>query len=260
MGTYRSDGIQEPVTATVARRIHSVHGQDRSVSLTGPVQPYQTVFKDALPHGIVVGVSLPPDGAPPPEEVLQRLHPDEQIASSAHRGFRLASFVGGRMAAHGAIQGLGGPFTAISSDARGAPLAPKASPLSITHKKHMAIAIAARSQARRARRRPGRAWSRSAKASLARSSGPEEPERIEKLPPDRRWTAIVLRFSIKEAIYKALAPKLQRYIGFDEASVALHTEGFAHVTLHLESGPTPEHIEARFSWMERAVLSTVRAW
>lgn len=221
------------------------------------MQHYQTVFKDALPHGIVVGVSLPPDGAPPPEEVLQRLHPDEQIASSAHRGFRLASFVGGRMAAHGAIQGLGGPFTAITSDARGAPLAPEGISLSITHKKHMAIAIAARSQlgvlgVDLEELEPER-------EGIARKIlRPEELERIEKLPPERRWTAIVLRFSIKEAIYKALAPKLQRYIGFDEASVALHTEGFAHVTLHLESGPTPEHIEARFSWMERAVLSTVR--
>lgn len=161
------------------------------------------------------------------------------------------------MAAHGAIQGLGGPFTAISSDARGAPLAPEGISLSITHKKHMAIAIAARSQlgvlgVDLEELEPER-------EGIARKIlRPEELERIEKLPPDRRWTAIVLRFSIKEAIYKALAPKLQRYIGFDEASVALHTEGFAHVTLHLESGPTPEHIEARFSWMERAVLSTVR--
>lgn len=161
------------------------------------------------------------------------------------------------MAAHGAIQGLGGPFTAIPSDPRGAPLAPEGISLSITHKKHMAIAIAARSQlgvlgVDLEELEPER------EGIARRILRPEEQERIEQLPPDRRWTAIVLRFSIKEAIYKALAPKLQRYIGFEEASVALHTDGYGRVTLHLESGPTPEHIEARFSWMERAVLSTVR--
>ncbi len=87
---------------------------------------------------------------------------------------------------------------------------------------------------------------------------PEELERIESLPPDRRWTATILRFSIKEAVYKALAPRLQRYIGFEEASVSLRTDGNAEVDLHLTSGPTPAEIEARFTWMDRAVLSTVR--
>ena len=109
------------------------------------MQHYQTIFKDALPYGIVVGVALPPDGAAPDEQVLQKLHPDEQIVAGAHRGFRLASFVGGRLAAHGAIQGLGGPFTGIATDAHGAPVPPTGISLSITHKRHMAIAIAARS-------------------------------------------------------------------------------------------------------------------
>ncbi|MBO85430.1 MAG: hypothetical protein CL927_08730 [Deltaproteobacteria bacterium] len=204
-----------------------------------------------------MGVSLPPDGAAPDEQVLQKLHPDERIAASAHRGFRLASFVGGRLAAHGAIQGLGGPFTALHSDTRGAPVPPEGTSLSITHKRRMAIAIAARSELGvlgldledLEPERPGIA---------KRILRAEEQERIERLPPERQWTAIVLRFSIKEAIYKALAPKLQRYIGFEEASVALHTDGHANIDLHLTSGPTPEHIEARFMWMERAVLSTVR--
>jgi 4'-phosphopantetheinyl transferase EntD len=205
----------------------------------------------------VVGVSLPPDGAEPDEAVLKTLHPDERHVALSHRGFRRASFVGGRLAAHGAIQGLGGPFTGIDTGPRGAPIAPAGVSLSITHKKDLAIAIAARSDLgvlgvdleNLDPERPDIA---------PRILRPDEQERIEQLPPDRRWIAIVLRFSIKEAIYKALAPKLQRYIGFDEASVALHTDGQARVALHLNSGPTPEQIDARFAWLDRAVLSTVQ--
>ena len=218
---------------------------------------YSTIYKDALPHGVVVGVALPVDGDAPDDKVLEGLHPDERSSASNHRAFRLSSFVGGRLAAHGAIQGLGGPFTAIGTGPRGAPLPPPGISLSITHKKHLAVAIAARSELGDLGldleclepERPGVA------SKILR---PEEVERIERLPEDRRWTATVVRFSIKEAIYKALAPRLQRYIGFEEAAVALHTDGHAEVTLHLASGPVPSEIHARFTWMDRAVLSTVR--
>ena len=218
---------------------------------------YRIVYKDALPHGIVVGIALPAEGAPPDEKALEGLHPDERGACERHRGFRLASFVGGRLAAHGAIQGLGGPFTGIGTGPRGAPLPPQGISLSITHKKHLAIALAARSELGDlgvdledlAPIREGIA---------DRVLRPEEVELIAGLPEDRRWIATVVRFSLKEAVYKALAPRLQRYIGFSEASVLLRTDGQAAVELHLESGPTPAEIDARFTWLDRAVLSTVR--
>jgi 4'-phosphopantetheinyl transferase EntD len=88
---------------------------------------------------------------------------------------------------------------------------------------------------------------------------PSEVEVVEALPEARRWTATLLRFSIKEAIYKALAPRLQRYIDFQEAEVTPATDGRASVRLLLKEGPLPADIEARYSWLEAAVLSTVRA-
>ena len=218
---------------------------------------YQIIYKDALPHGIVAGVSLPTDGSAPDETILKGLHPDELQVASKHRAFRLASYVGGRLAAHGAIQSLGGPFTGIGVGPRGAPLPPPGVALSITHKKHLAVAIAARSELgdlgvdleRLDPERP---------AIAAKVLRPEEVERIARLPEDRRWTATIVRFSLKEAIYKALAPKLQRYIDFNEASIVLHTDGHAKVDLHLSAGPIPSQIHARFAWLDRAVLSTVR--
>jgi len=221
------------------------------------VKPYSIVYKDALPHGIVAGVCLPADGAPPSESDMAALHPDERSAARHHRGFRLSSYVGGRLAAHAAVRALGGPFTGIGTGPRGAPVAPAGIALSITHKRTLAIAVAAKSEhgdlgVDLEDLEPPR------EGIASRVLRPEEQEVISRLPEDRQWTATVLRFSLKEAIYKALAPKLQRYIGFEEASVSLRTDGLAAVTLHLTDGPTPAWIGGRFAWLDQAVLSTVR--
>jgi 4'-phosphopantetheinyl transferase EntD len=87
---------------------------------------------------------------------------------------------------------------------------------------------------------------------------PTEQEMVNRLPEERRWIAILLRFSIKEAIYKALAPRLERYIDFDEAEVLPRLDGTAAVNLRLREGPTPEEIEARYLWLDEHVLCTTR--
>lgn len=219
---------------------------------------YEITLRNALPHGVIAGVPLPGDGSDVPAEVLERLHPDERAAAETFRGFRRTSFVGGRLAARGALHGLGRTKGPVLSDGRGAPLAPSGISVSITHKSHFAVAIAARSELGTlgidledlAPERPGIAQ---------RVLRPEEQEAVEALAADRRWTATVVRFSIKEAIYKALAPRLKRYIGFAEASVDPGVDGLAQVTLHLESGPAPVSLEARYTWLDQAVLATVRA-
>jgi len=232
---------------------------DPSAPLRYPnrVKPYSIVYKDALPHGIVAGVALPKDGAPPTDTDLAALHPDELSVARHHKGFRLASYVGGRIAAHAAVRALDGPFTGIGVGPRGAPQPPPGIALSITHKRTMAIAIAAKAEhgvlgIDLEDIDPPR------EGIASRILRPEEQELISRLPEDRQWTATILRFSLKEAIYKALAPRLQRHIGFDEASVTLRTDGHAAVTLHLTEGPSPEWVNARFAWLDRAVLTTVR--
>lgn len=205
-----------------------------------------------------MGVALPSDATEPSEEVLAQLHPDELARTRTMRRFRLASFVGGRLAAHAAVRTLGGPFTGIGQSASGAPTPPQGVAVSISHKSHLAVAMAARSELGSLGidledlepQRPGIA---------SKVLRPEEVAAIEVLSEERRWTATVLRFSLKEAIYKALEPKLGRYIHFDEASVALRTDGTADVTLHLASGPAPVSIDARYTWLDRSVLCSVRA-
>lgn len=88
---------------------------------------------------------------------------------------------------------------------------------------------------------------------------PDELREVMSLPEERRWGAVVMRFSIKEAIYKALAPTLRRYIDFSEAEVMLEREGLLSVRLELANGEAAPHLDARITWLPGRVVSTVRA-
>ncbi len=222
------------------------------------VQNFQVVHKNALPHGIVAGVVLPGTADPVPEEILARLDPSEQALARALKGFRQAEFVGGRLAAQSAILGLGRPPGPVGAAPRGEPLPPAGITLSISHKRHLAVAMAARADFG-ALGIDLEALEPPREGIASKVLVPSEREAVQALPEDRRWTGTVVRFAIKEAIYKALAPRLQRYIAFDEAVVIPDTDGTAAVTLQLSAGDAPRHIEARYCWLDRAVLATVRA-
>ncbi|MBL8615899.1 MAG: 4'-phosphopantetheinyl transferase superfamily protein [Deltaproteobacteria bacterium] len=221
-------------------------------------KPYDVVYRDALVHGVVAGVVLPGDGAPVPAWALARLPPEEQEVARGLRNFRQCAYVGGRLAAHAALDGLGLAQGPVLTDARGAPLGPPGVSLSISHKSHLAVAIAARADLGVLGvdlEELGRARPHVARVVLT----PVELEAISRLPPERRWVATLLRFSIKEAIYKALAPRLQRYIGFEEAEVSLRLDGTASVTLNLTQGEPPTSLDVRYHWLDGGFLSSVRA-
>ena len=59
---------------------------------------------------------------------------------------------------------------------------------------------------------------------------------------------MVLCFSLKEAIYKAINPLVGRYVSFKEASVAPASDGNVAVTLALKHAEGPFVAEAR--WLE----------
>ena len=87
---------------------------------------------------------------------------------------------------------------------------------------------------------------------------PEELAAVEALPPERRWRDTAIRFSIKEAIYKALHPYLLRYIGFGEVAVWPSPDGIDRVEPFLGPGENLFAFDARHYWVESRVFSTVR--
>lgn len=219
---------------------------------------FEVVIKNATAHGLVVGVSLPGSGEPVPEAVLHELHPDEARFARTLRGFRQEQFAGGRLALRTACVGLGRQPGPVLPDARGAPCFSGGVSGSITHKRHLALALVAR-EATGSLGVDFEDLGPPREGIAQRVLRPEELAEVESLPAGRHWTATLTRFAIKEAIYKALAPRLQRYIAFEEAAVEPSPDGLARVVLHLADGPEPDEVQARYVFTERGILATVRA-
>ena len=81
---------------------------------------------------------------------------------------------------------------------------------------------------------------------------------IAELDDQRRWIATLMRFSIKESIYKAIDPYVNRYVGFHEAQVTPDLHGRAAVSLHLARGEGPFAVDARYGWLRGRLLTSVR--
>lgn len=223
--------------------------------LTAPV-PFRTAFIAALPHGIAAGIHLPGGPEPVPEEILQRLHADERAHALNLRGFRQVEWVGGRLAMAEILPEFGVGSIAVLSNAQGAPELPAGVTGSITHKRDLAIAMIARGNPglgidleETDRDRPGVA---------ARVLRPEELAAVEALAESRRWCDTVIRFSVKEAVYKALHPFLGRYIGFGEVAVWPSPDGVDRVEAHLQPGEGPFRFDTRHYWLDTRVFATVR--
>ena len=78
------------------------------------------------------------------------------------------------------------------------------------------------------------------------------------LEGDERQRAILLRFSAKEAIYKALDPFVRRYVDFKEVALTPRSDGGADVTMHLREGEGPFVVEAQWRRFDGIVLTTAR--
>ena len=87
---------------------------------------------------------------------------------------------------------------------------------------------------------------------------PNELAAVRQLVPSRQWVDTVVRFSVKESVYKAIHPTLQRYVGFGEVEVWPGTDGADRVDPLVPDVAT-FRFEARHVWIGERVLSTVRA-
>ena len=219
-------------------------------------EPYPLCWCRTVSHGSIAAVALPePKGA---ERLPDVLTSEERDHALSLKPIRRVSWVGGRVALRLAARQIGWELPSIGATPRGAPRMPNGLVGSLAHKTRMAVALVDAPDDGTVgidleeldRPRPV-----IAKLVLR----PEERAVIEALPEADRWQAIVLRFSIKEAIFKALDPYVQRYIGFREARVEPRDDGGAKVSLLLEQGEGPFEIDARW-WIEHEhVFTTLRA-
>ena len=220
-------------------------------------------FDLELEHGRCVGVRLPSVEADLDALAAEVLAPEERNFASGLAPRRRRTWVGGRVAMHEAFARAGLATSPVLGDARGAPILPPGVTGSITHKETLAAALVAREPLARIGVDLELDLPRTTDIT-ARVLAQDEAEELAGLDPRAREHEVLLRFSSKEAIYKALDPFVRRYVGFHEVSVSTRSDGSADVTARLRPGEGPFAIEVRWRRFERTrfertiVLATAR--
>ena len=214
-------------------------------------------FDFRLEHGRCVGVRIPEGDAGLNALAEQALSPEERGFASKFVALRRRSWVGGRVAMRQALLLAGIDAPAVLPDARGAPVLPEGVVGSVSHKDALAVALVARDTVARV----GVDVELDADLRHDISSSVLTEAEVAELAPmthAARVREVVLRFSAKEAIYKAVDPFVRRFVGFKEVSVRPLSDGTVQVRSHLPSSEGPFVIEVRWLPWDGFVLTTAR--
>jgi 4'-phosphopantetheinyl transferase EntD len=210
-----------------------------------------------LEHGLCVGVHLPdtPDAIATLAETA--LLPEERAFAQGMAPARRRTWIGGRVAQRCALARAWLEAPAVLPHDRGAPTLPVGMAGSISHKEAFAAALIAREPKARVgvdvELDAPRAYD-IARIVLA------EDEEVELAPlgPADRAREVLLRFSAKEAIYKALDPFVRRFVSFKEVSVSPRPDGSAAVSERLGAESGQFAIDVRWRRFDGLVLTTAR--
>jgi len=208
-------------------------------------------FEIDLAHGSCVGVRFGADAD------LAALHPDEAAHAATLAPRVRVAWAGGRVALRAAAARVGVSLGAILATPRGAPSLPAQIAGSISHKETIAVALAARADGATRGIDVERDVVR--KVDIARKIlRDEELAEIAPLAPEARAREVLLRFSLKESIYKALDPYVARYVAFHEARVRPRDDGTADASLHLAKDDGAFDLELRWLRRDGLLVTTAR--
>ncbi|KAL1508613.1 hypothetical protein AB1Y20_004710 [Prymnesium parvum] len=232
--------------------------------------PFPTAFQTATPFGTCVAVTLPP--LPHPHAALlaeQSLELEAQLAEAElhadearhMRSLPLAQrvlFAGSRVAMRRARHGLARALPVLP-DALGAPAMPAGWHGSISHTQGLAAALACGRAAREGggRRRRGIGID---VESTSRSISPRVPRRC--LAADERESLgrvnhldaradALLRFSLKEALYKATHPLVRASIPWHSVTVWPAADGGCRVDASTLEKSLQVRLQLEAQWEER---------
>lgn len=231
------------------------------------VVPADVAFRIDLPHGRCVGVRISASAEKAIHSDLAELAEEERSFLETLSPARKPTWLAGRIAMHAALHDLGIDHGPIFATHQGAPAMPETATGSISHKRTLAVALAARkldglSLGVDIEPVPAQppvpneaAWDNRPDIS-SRVMTPEELARLAAFPERSRRREVVLHFSIKEALYKAINPLIGRYVSFQEATVLPHPDGSVEVALALSKNEGPFAAEARWSEIDGHLLVT----
>jgi enterobactin synthetase component D len=221
-----------------------------------PKPGVDTLFELELVHGRAVGLAIPDDL----EGLAVQLAPGELEIASTWAPARRRTWTAGRAALRTALLQMGLPAPAILVDDRGAPILAPGVVGSVSHKEHVAVALVARAEpGSTARIGVDVELDVSLRIDVSRKVlTDDERAELATLSEPERLAEVRLRFSAKEAIYKALDPFVRRYVGFHEVSVRPLPDGTSHVQLHLPPAEGRFDVEVRWLRHDGLVLTTAR--
>lgn len=222
-----------------------------AVKIAGMQSPVVTRAPAIIPGGMVASVHF--------EATMTAsvLHPEESALAESLSESRRAAFVAGRLALRAALSAAapGLAVTPLLRTGRGGPLVQRGASGSISHKRTRAIALAA-PEATGARHIGIDLEHRPSADSVVADHSAKHRSLAERILTSRELDALhaldalayreatVLRFALKEAVYKAIDPEVQRYVGFKEVELDVGAE-LVQVTLLLPERP---NVAVRASW------------
>jgi 4'-phosphopantetheinyl transferase EntD len=232
-----------------------------------PPRLFAPVFSGPVFDGrcVVLALPAPPPAVPGaarliPDEAWARLRPAERTFAEGLPPARRLTWVGGRLALRAALaeHDAGAGAGPLLADGRGAPLLPAGLTGSISHKDHLAVAVAA-ADARGAigvdledlssppsRDIAGYVLDEGERGELAALGGPA------------RAAEVLTRFAAKEAIYKAVDRFVKRYVSFHEAITRRGPDGRLSARLALRAAEGPFTVELDELRLGAAVVVTAR--
>ena len=222
-----------------------------------PPKPPEVVFDRILEHGRALAVRIPKAVEEADALGHEVLLAEERDHAASLPPLRRSAWIGGRVAARLALAELGRDAAPIFSDDRGAPLFPEETAGSISHKRDIAVALVAR----RVEGQLGVDLEIDARGKVdiaSRVLTKSEQRDLVGLDEGARAREVLLRFSAKEAIYKALDPYVRRYVGFQEVAVLPEPVGHARVIADLVGGEGPFSFDVRWERFDGLVLTTAR--
>lgn len=215
------------------------------------------VFDLALDHGRCLGLRIPADAGAVEELAEQTLLAEERVPTFRVHPLRRRAWVGGRTALRTLLVRSGIDAPALLADDRGAPMAPAGISVSVSHKDWIAVALVAREATARVGVDVELDVVHTTDIS-SRVLAEDELEELAKYDEKRRAREVLVRFSAKESVYKALDPFVRRYVGFKEVSVSTRAAGDARVDLRLIGSEGPFATGVRWRCFDGLVLTTAR--
>lgn len=210
------------------------------------------LFDLELAHGRTLAVAISAG-----VDVRDELLADEEKAFAATLSERRRrTWIGGRVALRLALAREGIAHGPILATPRGAPRLPEGVAGSVSHKDHVAVALVARE----------------VDAALGVDVEVDAPRRYDVArhvltdderdemaseSPEAKQRGVLLRFSAKESIYKAIDPFVQRYVSFQEAYVAPREDGSARAEMRLK--PEEGRFDVDVRWLARDGLFVTSA-